>query len=92
MRDAWEAIASRVIDCLPECGGFGIQRLSQIKKHVVDLHWLAFLLTGNHEASADVTIQSLNVPNDPHWSVYRDQKPAAEMGHIRKSLVHENRY
>ena len=62
--NAVETTVSRVIQSSPAGGESCIQRLTRAKKHAVDLYWLAFLLTGHREASADMTIQTLNVASD----------------------------
>jgi len=37
-----------------------MQTLTQTNEHAADLHWLAFILTGNREQSIDVTLDTLN--------------------------------
>jgi len=43
-----------------------MRTLDQQAQHVADLHWLAFLLTGSHEASLDIAIEAAASGDSAH--------------------------
>jgi DNA-directed RNA polymerase specialized sigma24 family protein len=49
-----------------------MQTLEQVNERAMDLYWLAFLLTGHHGLSVDVTLEAMALPDDanPFFSAW----------------------
>jgi hypothetical protein len=75
-------------------GAAGMQKLEQASERIVDLYWLAFLLTGHSESSVEIAIESFDSQDgaSPFFSIWMTAWPrrvviAKALTSIRKDLV-----